>query len=91
MSTITANLTSSRSVTGSFAQSSQPQVVRVTVPGPQGPTGSSASTLQTLSDVDVSTLNDGALLQYKASTNKVVARTTIDTTAGDIVLSGGSF
>ena len=56
MSTITANLTSSRSVTGSFAQSSQPQVVRVTVPGPQGPTGSSASTLQTLSDVDVSTL-----------------------------------
>ena len=49
------------------------------------------STLQTLYDFDVTTLNDGAILQYKSSTNKFVARTTIDTTAGDIVLSGGSF
>ena len=71
-------------------------VTRVTVPGPQGPqgtAGSSANNIAQASDVDITTfgLNDGAILQFKASTQKFVARTELDTTTGNLVLNGGNF
>ena len=96
MSTITTTLTQSSTIVGSVSQGNQPQVVRVTVPGPKGDTGASGASqnrIREASDVDITTfgLNDGAILQYKASTDKFVARNELDTTTGNIVLSGGTF
>jgi hypothetical protein len=93
---ITTKLTQSSTIVGSVSQGNQPQVVRVTVPGPQGPTGASGSSQNKISDaldVDTTTfgLNDGSLLQYRAATQKFVTRTELDTTTGTIVLNGGNF
>jgi hypothetical protein len=94
---ITAKVVTSRTIVGSVSQGNQPQVTRVTVPGPKGDTGAAASaaniSLNQISNVDVSTfgLDDGSLLQYSASTEKWIARTELDTTTGTIVFNGGSF
>tara|TARA_X000000950_G_C13870758_1_gene642786 strand:- start:1551 stop:1841 length:291 start_codon:yes stop_codon:yes gene_type:complete len=96
MSDINAKLSTTSPISGSISQGNQPTVTRVTVPGPQGPTGaagSSANNIAQANDVDTTTfgLNDGSLLQYRASTQKFVARTELDTTTGTIVLNGGNF
>ena len=96
MSDISAKINSTSPISGSISQGNQPTVTRVTVPGPQGPTGaagSSANNIAQANDVDTTTfgLNDGSLLQYRASTQKFVARTELDTTSGTIVLNGGNF
>ena len=96
MSDITTTLTQSSTIVGSVSQGNQPQVVKVTVPGPQGPqgvAGSSQNQISQAADVDVTTfgLNDGALLQYRAATQKWTARQELDTTTGTIVLNGGNF
>ena len=96
MSDITTTLTQSSTIVGSVSQGNQPQVVRVTVPGRQGPqgvAGSSQNQISNAADVDITTfgLNDGSLLQYRASTQKWTARQELDTTTGTIVLNGGSF
>tara|TARA_B100001093_G_scaffold498891_1_gene547541 strand:+ start:1289 stop:1579 length:291 start_codon:yes stop_codon:yes gene_type:complete len=96
MSDISAKLNTTSPISGSISQGNQPTVTRVTVPGPQGPTGaagSSANNIAQANDVDTTTfgLNDGSLLQYRASTQKFVARTELDTTSGTIVLNGGNF
>ena len=93
---ITATVNTTRSVVGSVSQGNQPQVTRVTVPGPKGDTGlagSSQNQISLASDVDVTSfpLQDGSLLQYRASTQKWTARNELDTTTGNLVLSGGSF
>ena len=93
---IKATVNTPRNVVGSVSQGNQPQVVRVTVPGPQGPQGASGSSqneLSSASDVDVATfgLNDGAILQYRASSQKWTARNELDTTTGTFTLNGGSF
>ena len=94
--TITTTLTQSSTIVGSVSQGNQPQVVRVTVPGPKGDTGASGSSQNEISgasDVDVTTfgLNDGAILQYRASSQKWTARNELDTTTGTFTLNGGSF
>ena len=86
----------SNATVGSVTDPNQSEVVRVSVPGPQGPTGASGSSQNRISeslDVDTNTfgLNDGSILQYKASTQKFVARTELDTTSGTIVLNAGNF
>ena len=93
---ITATVNTSRTVVGSVSQGNQPQVTRVTVPGPKGDTGASGSSENNLSqaaDVDTTTcpLQDGSLLQWRQSTQKWTARNELDTTSGNLVLSGGSF
>ena len=94
---ITAKVNTPRTVVGSVSQGNQPQVTRVTVPGPQGPTGGQAASaninLNDLQNVDVTSfpLADGSLLQYRSSTGKWTARNELDTTTGNLVLSGGSF
>ena len=93
---ITATVNTRRSVVGSVSQGNQPQVTRVTVPGPKGDTGSAGSSQNNLSqaaDVDITSfpLQDGSLLQWRASTQKWTARNELDTTTGNLVLSGGSF
>ena len=93
---ITAKVETPRSVVGSVSQGNQPQVTRVTVPGPKGDTGlagSAQNQLSLASDVDTASfgLIDGSLLQYRQSTGKWTARNELDTTSGNLVLSGGSF
>ena len=66
--------------------SAGPQKVSVTVPSV-----SSSLTLAGLTDVNSTTLNDGALLQYDAGTSKFVTRTTIETTTGTLKFNGGTF
>ena len=65
--------------------SSGPQ--RVSVQLPSAATQSFAN----LTDVDVSTLEDGALIQYDSSSSKFKTRTTIETTTGTLKFSGGNF
>ena len=93
---ITAKVETPRSVVGSVSQGNQPQVTRVTVPGPKGDTGlagSAQNQLSLASDVDTASfgLIDGSLLQDRTSTGKWTARNELDTTSGNLVLSGGSF
>ena len=47
--------------------------------------------LKLLGDVDVTSLNDGALLQYRASDGKFVSRNEIVTTTGTLTFNGGTF
>ena len=94
---ITATVNTPRTVVGSVSQGNQPQVTRVTVPGPKGDSGSvvgaASLELSGLADVDTTSfpLADGSLLQYRSSTGKWTARNELDTTTGNLVLSGGSF
>jgi hypothetical protein len=66
--------------------SAGPQKVSVTVPS-----ATAAQTFKALNDVNVTTLEDGALIQYNASTDKFVTTTTISTETGTLKLSGGNF
>ena len=81
-------------VRGSVSQGNELVVTRVAVPGPQGPQGVAGSSVNKIAesqDVDVSGLADGALLQFRASDQKFVARNQLDTTTGSLVFNGGSF
>ena len=42
-------------------------------------------------DVDTTSLSDGAILQYRSSDAKFVARTEIVTTTGTLTLNAGTF
>jgi len=65
---------------------SGPQQVSV-----QLPSAAAAQNFRNLSDVDTSDLEDGALIQYDASSSKFKTRTTIETTTGTLKFSGGNF
>ena len=80
MSPITATLSSTDSIVGSVSQGTQSQVTRVVVP--------STNSLSQLTDVDITTLNDGSVLQYNSSSTAWVAKTEI--TSG-MILNGGNF
>ena len=82
---ITATVNTTRSVVGSVSQGNQPQVT--------GLAGSAQNQISAASDVDITSfpLQDGSLLQYRQSTGKWTARNELDTTSGNLVLSGGSF
>lgn len=67
-----------------------PQNVSVTLPSAQAAANSSLQ-LKLLGDVDTTNLEDGALLQYRATDSKFVARTEIVTTTGTLVFNCGSF
>ena len=66
--------------------SSGPQRVSVTLPS-----GAAAQTLRNLSDVNTTTLNDGALLQYDSTTDKFITRNELNTETGPIRFNGGNF
>ena len=66
------------------------KLVAVTLPSAQAAANTSLQ-LKLLGDVDTTTLNDGSLLQYRASDQKFVARTEIITTTGTLVFNCGSF
>jgi len=70
--------------------SSGPQQVSVQVPS-TNVSVSNVNRLRGLTDVDSSTLVDGALLQYDGPSDKFVTKTELSTTTGDIVFNGGNF
>lgn len=62
------------------------QQVSVTVPS-----ASVAKNLTSLNDVNATTLEDGSILQYDATSRKFVTRTDIKTQSGTLKLNGGNF
>ena len=81
-------------IKGSVSSGNELVVTRITVPGPQGPQGTAGSSLNNIAqsqDVDVSGIADGALLQYRASDQKFVARNQLDTSTGSLIFNGGNF
>ena len=80
---------------GSFAQDRQQEVVRITVPGQQGaqgPSGAAASdmVLGDLNDVDITSPDDGSLIQYNTATERWTDQTDISN-LGILTISGGNF
>mgnify|MGYP000123008664 FL=1 len=70
--------------------SAGPEKVSVTLPSAQA-ASNSALQLKLLGDVDTTTLDDGALLQYRSSDGKFVTRTEIITSTGTLLFNCGSF
>jgi len=76
-----ANITAKLNAT----TASGPKQVSVTVPA-------ITTKLNRLQDVNVTSLSDGALLQYDDATKKWTSRNDIITdTGGDLILNGGTF
>lgn len=67
-----------------------PQQVSVSLPSAQAAQNSSLQ-LKLLGDVDTTSLDDGALLQYRSSDGKFVTRTEIVTTTGTLTFNCGAF
>ena len=88
---ISAKVNTSSTIQGSVSQGNQPQVTRVTVPGPKGDSGAAGGSLVELSDVDASSVTDGALIQYDGGTEKFVITNVVETDTGTIRLNGGTF
>ena len=57
----------------------------------QLPSAAAAQSFKNLSDVNVSTLEDGALIQYDSATDKFTTRTELSTTTGTLKFNGGNF
>jgi len=66
--------------------SSGPKQVSVTVPS-----AGASSTFKSLNDVNATSLEDGALIQYDSATDKFVTKTTIETNTGTLRFNGGNF
>lgn len=65
---------------------------QVSVQLPSGSTlQNSALKLSLLQDVITTGIQDGALLQYRASDEKFVARSELETTTGTLKFNGGTF
>ena len=91
---ISGSVSSVSQIKGSISQGNELVVTRVAVPGPQGPqgaAGSSENRILVAADVDATGVADGALLQFRASDQKFVARNQLDTSTGTLVFNGGSF
>lgn len=67
-----------------------PQRVSVTLPSGSN-LQNSALKLALLNDVVTTGIQDGALLQYRSSDEKFVARTTLETDTGTLKFNGGTF
>ena len=66
------------------------QAVSVTLPSGQAAQNTQLK-LALLGDVDTTTLEDGSMIQYRASDGKFVTRTEIVTTTGTLLFNCGSF
>ena len=66
--------------------SAGPQRVSVTVPS-----ATVTQNFKQLNDVNVTTLEDGAMIQYDATSDKFITKTTIETTTGTLKLNGGAY
>jgi len=55
------------------------------------PSISTTNSFRSLTDVNATSLTDGALIQYDASTDKFTTRNELETTTGTITFNGGNF
>ena len=92
MADITATVGQSNSTTANINVSTAdgPQTVSVALPSAQAAQNTSLQ-LKLLGDVDTTSLNDGAILQYRSSDGKFVSTTEISTTTGTLTLNAGQF
>ena len=67
-----------------------PQNISVSLPSAQAAANNSLQ-LKLLGDVDTTTLNDGAILQYRSSDAKFVTTNEIVTTTGTLTINAGAF
>ena len=91
---ISGSVSSVSQIKGSISQGNELVVTRVAVPGPQGPQGASGSSENKVLEaqhVVTTGIADGALLQFRASDQKFVARNQLDTSTGTLVFNGGNF
>ena len=65
---------------------SGPNAVSVTVPS-----ATSLSSMSSLSDIDLSVLNDGSILQFNENTSKWKSTNDLLTENGRLLLNGGTF
>tara|TARA_Y100001937_G_scaffold111757_1_gene158672 strand:- start:614 stop:883 length:270 start_codon:yes stop_codon:yes gene_type:complete len=89
MANITATVSQSTTTTADINATTAPgpKQVSVTVPS-----ATATEKLNTLQDVNVSTLNDGALLQWNNNTGKWTSSNDIITdTGGELIINGGVF
>jgi len=87
MANITAKVSQSTTTTANINATTAPGPKQVSVSVP-----SATTKLNTLQDVNVSSLADGALLQYDNTSKKWTSRNDIITdTGGDLILNGGTF
>ena len=88
---ITATYSTGTNTTATInSNSTGPQNVSVTSPS-VAQIQSNVNKVVGLSDVNASTLNDGAMIQYDDNTKKFVTRTDIKTESGNLILNGGTF
>jgi len=66
--------------------STGPQQVSV-----QLPSAAAAQSFKNLNDVNTSSLEDGALIQYDSATDKFITRTELSTETGTLKFNGGNF
>ena len=92
MADVTATVGQSNSTTASIGvnTASGPQTVSVSLPSAQAAQNSSLQ-LKLLGDVDTTTLNDGAILQFRSSDAKFVTTNEIVTTSGTLTINAGAF
>ena len=63
---------------------------KVTVQQPSAGTSANFK-FRNLGDVNSSTLTDGSMIQYDATTDKFVTKTSIESNTGTIIFNGGNF
>jgi len=92
MADIKATVGQTNSTTASIGvnTASGPQTVSVSLPSAQAAQNSSLQ-LKLLGDVDTTTLNDGAILQFRSSDAKFVTTNEIVTTTGTLTINAGAF
>jgi|MDSW01.2.fsa_nt_gb hypothetical protein len=88
---VNATVNTPRTTTAKLSQANTSQVVRVTVPGPRGDAAASVVTLGEIPNVDTSSVQDGAILQYRTDTSKWEATNDPSTVAGILYINGGNF
>jgi len=66
--------------------STGPQQVSVQLPSAVPP-----QSFKNLNDVNTSSLEDGALIQYDSATDKFITKNELETTTGTLTFNGGAF
>ena len=91
MSNITATYSTGTNTTATINNNTTgPKNVSVTSPS-VAQLQSNVNKFVGLSDVNASTLDDGAMIQYDDNSKKFVTRTDIKTESGNLILNGGTF
>ena len=91
MSIITATYSTGTNTTATINNNTTgPKNVSVTSPS-VAQLQSNVNKFVGLSDVNASTLDDGAMIQYDDTSKKFVTRTEIKTESGNLILNGGTF